>query len=200
MPFLGLSASTTRRPGAARGVVRPGLASSARPVIAAAPRAVGRALALRSSSTAARLRAAGLVAIGDRHLRAADRDAARMRLAADAYRRAASIAQDQPDIHVRHALALVAMGSEGPAQEALSRAVAVDGRLAPTPEQRGEGRADAVFGARPAGEPAPLAARGAAILREIGGPDAPAAPGVSRLAEMWARRWQAPDAAMAAIR
>lgn len=199
MPFLGLSASTpVMRPSGPTARV---LASRdvARPVIAAAPRAAGRAVAMRASNTAARLRAARLVEIGDRHLREAGEDAGRIGMAVDAYRRAALIAQDQPDIHVRHALALVGLGRAGPADEALSRAVAVDGRLAAPPAARGgDAPIDAVFGDRPAGEPTPLAARGAAILREIAA--AGEAPAVTRLADMWARRWQAPGAALAATR
>lgn len=201
MPFLGFSAATAPRPGVGPTLVQGGRAGT-RPVIAAAPRTVGRAVAMRASSTAARLRAARLVEIGDRHLRDAGPDLVRIGQAADAYRRAALIAQDQPDIHVRHALTLVALGRHGPADEALARAVAVDGRLAAAaPAARGGDVAiDVVFGDRRPGEPAPLAARGAAILREIVAASGPDAPAVSRLADTWARRWQAPGAALAATR
>ncbi len=201
MPFLGLSAAApVARPSGAPMLVQ-APRDAARPVIAAAPRALGRPLALRASSTAARLRAARLVEVGDRHLRDAAPDPTRIAMAADAYRRAALIAQDQPDIHVRHALALVGLGRQGLADEALSRAVAVDGRLAASPAARADAAPiDEVFGDRPAGTPTPLAARGAAILREIAVAAGPDAPAVTRLADMWARRWQAPGEAVAATR
>jgi hypothetical protein len=208
MPFLGLSAAAPMgRPAAGQAVVRAG-GGAPRPVIAAAPRAAGRQVAMRASSAAARLRAARLVAVGDRHLRAAGQDAAQLARAAEAYGRAAAIAQDQPDIHVRHAVALVALGREGPADEALARAVAVDGRLGSARPAPAVAAGDPVFGDRTAGQPAPLAARGAAILREIGGQtgadkagvEAAAAGGLARLAAVWDRRWQAPGAAVAAIR
>lgn len=199
MPFLGLSnAPPAGRAATGQGIARGG--RQPRPVIAAAALAGGRGMALHASSAAARRRAARLVAIGDHHLRTAGQDASQLRLAADDYRRAAMIAQDQADIHVRHALALFALGRDGPADEALARAAAVDGRLRAAPVARDDAAADVVFGDRPAGEPAPLAALGAAVLREIGAGPAADAAGVARLADQWARRWQAPNATVAAMR
>lgn len=196
LPFMGLSSvAPAGRQAAGQAVVRAGNGAP-RPVIAAA-KAGGRALAMRASSPAARVRAARLVAVGDRHLRAAAGDPAQAAPAADAYRRAAAIAPDQPDIHVRHAVALVALGRAAQADDALAKAVAVDGRLADRVAAAGDGPPDPVFGDRAAGEPTPLAARGAAILREIGSGDQADRPGLGRMAELWARRWEAPGAAVA---
>lgn len=137
-------------------------APAAAPVVAAArqpaaPRlaATDRAAAPRPVAAAGRRRARELVVTGDRLLREAALDPARGRAAADAYRRAAAAAADDPDIHVRHALALVALGRHADARRAAAQAAAIDGRLAERP-------------ADPAsGEPSPLVARGIAILRTI---------------------------------
>lgn len=151
--------------------------------------------AVRLVSEASRRRAARLVAVGDRHLRAAQAGApARARAAADAYRRAAVAAPDDPDIRVREALALVAVGDPHAADAALLRATAIDGRLAATPSRRGDLPPDPVFGDRPADAPPPLAARGAAIIREIGGADAG---DVRWLAARWSARWAGDAAAVA---
>lgn len=146
----------------------------------------------RGSNAASRLRAARQVAIGDRHLRQANGDPAELRRAVDAYRRAAAIAGDQPDTFVRQAIALVALGDRGQADAAMARATAIDGRLASVPS-RNAGPPDPVFGDRPAGSPAPLAARGQAILRQIaaqGDPDAADdAPLLARVAARWSERF-----------
>lgn len=160
------------------------------------------ASAPRGSSATARLRAARQVAIGDRHLRGANGDPAALRQAADAYRRAAAIAGDQPDTYIRHAIALVALGERGPADAAMARAAALDGRLATTTARPVDGAPDPVFGDRPAGSPAPLAARGQAILRQIAaqadaGGAAEASPTLARVATRWAERFGAVPATIA---
>ena len=85
---------------------------------------------VRPSNAIARLRAARLVAVGDRQLRDANGDPAQIRRAVDSYRRAAAIAGDQPDTFVREAIALGAIGEGGQADAAMAKAVAIDGRLA----------------------------------------------------------------------
>ena len=100
--------------------------------------------------------------------------------------------QDDPDIHVRQALALVALGRFEQAEAALDRAVAIDGRLAAAPPNRVAGPPDPVFGDRSAGSRSPLADRGRAILDEIAaqaGGDAAATESVARLARRWSDRW-----------
>ena len=87
-------------------------------------------VAIRTSNAPARARAARLVALGDRHLRDAIADPARVAKAVDAYRRAASIAPDQPDTFLRQAIALTAAGKAEAAATAVGRAVAIDTRLA----------------------------------------------------------------------
>jgi len=124
--------------------VRPPLARPVAAVAAAAPAAGfgGRdalhsavidapvAAAIRTSNAAARGRAMRLVALGDGHLRDAIEEPKRIAKAIDAYRRAAAIAPDQPDIHLRHSIALVAAGKRDAADAAIARAVAIDSRLA----------------------------------------------------------------------
>ena len=148
---------------------------------------------MRPSNGIARLRASRLVAVGDRHLRDANGDPVQVRRAVDAYRRAAAIAGDQPDTFVREAIALVALGERGQADAALAKAVAIDGRLADTPPAAGNLPPDPVFGDRAAGAAQPLAARGVAVLRQIGAEAAAAngeqAPSVAWLAGRWATRF-----------
>ena len=193
-PFLGLGASTANVNAGAL-VARASTAS--RPVIAAAPQGGGRTALVRASTGVARLRAARLVAVGDRNLRAADGDPVRLTAALDAYRRAAAIAQDQPDIQLRQSLVLMALDRRDQADAAIGRAVAIDGRLAPVPAPPAAGLqavavADPIFGDRPAGTAPPFAVRGAAILREIaaqaGGDDA-AGRVVATLADRWSQRF-----------
>ena len=201
MPFLGVGASTAR-PGA--GAVVAAASSQTSPPVIAAAAPSGRPTMVRVSSAVARLRAARLVAVGDRHLREARGDQARLIAAADAYRRAAAVAQDQPDILLRQALALTAVGRAEQADEAIGRAVAIDGRLAAAPPRPADGlqvaAADPVFGDRPAGGQPPFAVRGAAILREIaaqaGGEQGREA--VATLADRWSRRFDRGIAAIAA--
>jgi hypothetical protein len=136
---------------------------------AAAQQPVGAQVAtrVRPSNAIARLRAARLVAVGDRQLRDANGDPAQVRRAVDSYRRAATIAGDQPDTFVREAIALVAIGERGQADAAMAKAVAIDGRLADAAPAAGDQPPDPVFGDQPADADQPLAARGQAVLRQI---------------------------------
>ena len=149
---------------------------------------------------------ARLVAVGDRHLRGAQGDPVRLTAALDAYRRAAAIAQDQPDIQLRQSLVLVALDRPEQADVAIGRAVAIDGRLAPIAAPAAAGlqavaAADPVFGDRPAGAAPPFAVRGAAILREIAS-QADGDDGVGRvvatLADRWSQRFDGRLGALAA--
>lgn len=174
-------------------VIVPGFVSSSVAAPAVATVAAARPRAARVSSSAARLRAARLVAMGDRYLRESAGDPAKLRRAADQYRRAAVIAADQPDTFIRQAMALVALGERGQADAALAKATAIDGRLADAPVRRGDAPPDPVFGDRPADAPPPLAARGQAILRQIAGDasevEAGGAPAIATLAARWAERF-----------
>ena len=183
-PFLG--ADARHAPRNAIAAVRPPVARQVAAARVPGPRLV---------NDAARRRAAGLVASGDRHLRTSRAGVpAGARAAVDAYRRAAAAAPDDPDIRIREALALVALGDVNAVDVALARATALDGRLAAGPMRRGDAPPDPVFGDRAADSPPPLAARGAAILREIGGVDAA---DVEWLAARWGERWAVPAAAVA---
>jgi hypothetical protein len=126
---------------------------------------------------------------GDRKLIASKGDREGLAAAASAYRQAAAAAKDDPDIHIRHAIALVALGRSKEADEATSRAVALDGRLSSRPEA-----------IDPAATP-PVVARGIAILREIGmasgDGDAVAPETLGMLADRWAGRAAGPLAAIA---
>jgi hypothetical protein len=178
LPFLGASTGVGPAVGGVAAV------NAAPRAVAARPRP-----AVRLVNDAARRRAERLVAQGDRHLRAAQDGApVRIRAALDAYRRAATAAPDDPDIRVREALAHVALGEANAADTALERATAIDGRLAAAPPRRGDLPPDPVFGDRPADGVSPLAARGSAILREIGGAEAA---DVAWLAARWGLRWGA---------
>ena len=197
-PWLGAAA----RPGMnAIGVERRQIAGAvmppARPVIAAAPRGAGRQAPIRASTALARLRAARLIAHGDQLVRDAGQDPARLEAALASYRQAASVAQDQPDALIRQAVLLEALDRRAAAETVLDQAVAVDGRLAITPDvaNRVAARDDApdpVFDGRPQTDLPPLAARGVAILREIGAAAAEEgapAPAIAWLADRWSARW-----------
>lgn len=161
----------------------------------------GAAAVPRASNATARLRAARLVASGDRHLRDAGHDPARIRRALDAYRRAAAIAADQPDTHIRQAIALLAVGDRVQADAALARAAAIDGRLAAGRPRPVAAAGDPVFGETIAASVPPAVARGQAILRQIAGPvgsaeDGPA-PAIGLLDTRWAERFGVADATVA---
>ena len=132
------------RPAERRGPLARQVLPRPRPVVAAATTAI------------ARRRAAVLMAAGDQDLIASGAAPDKLAAAASAYARAAKAAQDDPDIHVRHALALVALGRQAEADAAAARAVAIDGRLAYRPGEQAVDR------------PSPLVERGLAILRDLG--------------------------------
>jgi len=149
-------------------------------------------VAIRTSNAPARARAARLVALGDRHLRAAVDQPAKLAKAIDAYRRAASIAPDQPDTFLRQAIAFTAAGKGTAAATAVGRAVAIDPRLAEGGSEKGVGIGGAFAGRAPADAAPPLAARSSKLLTRIfadskATPEAPA--------ENWiANRWLGLDA------
>lgn len=201
MPFLGFGAATT-----------PTVDRIASQQPAAAPiAAVGRALAnrrlrdgtvVRMSNPLARLRAGRLVAVGDRHMRAAVAEPGKLLAALDAYRRAATIAPDMPDTFLRQAIVLTALDRRDDAGEAVDRAVAIDARLEDGQPAllAGDERPppDPVFGDRPTGEPPTLASRSGGIVRSIfseGKRDAAAAD--NWIADRWSRQWNDRLAALA---
>lgn len=206
-PFLGVSATP---PGAAAQAIAAnggdpahGVARvAARPAVAqAAPAAI-----VRASNGETRLRAGRLVAIGDRHLRAAVADRGRLTAALDTYRRAAAIAPDQADTHLRQAIVLFAQGRDDAAEKAVARAVSLDARLGSDPAAALAARRtlppDPVFGERPDAGPASLAARTNGILTRVfrdadAGPAAAMAGG-NWIADLWLRRFADPAGAMPA--
>jgi len=189
-PFLGLGV----RGGTSVMQIDRGPAVKVRHVAARDPNSV------RQSHPAARVRAARLVAVGDRHLRAAMNDPAQLQAALSAYRRAEAIAADQPDTFLRQAIVLTALDRAADAAAALTRAEAIDGRLAeagprgPAAERLPH---DPAFGDRPLGAPSLLAERSHALIAGIfGAADASADPG-NWIAARWTRRVQG-DPLMAA--
>jgi len=166
--------------------VRAGRVTAPQAIAAASP-SVSPSVRLRAAHPASRRRAVDLVATGDRQLREAGGDAVRLKAAVETYRKAAAAAADDPDIHIRHAIALTAVGRHGDADLASRRAVALDGRLG---HEAGEHQV---------GEPTPLAARGAAILREIAAADPDAAEPLAKIAVAWATRAAGPLARLAAV-
>jgi hypothetical protein len=159
------------------------------------------AIAVRPSNGVARLRAARLVAVGDRHLRTAVHDPATLAAALDAYRRAATIAADQADTFLRQAIVLTALGRAEDAARAVDRAVSVDARLGSDPQSALAAQQhlppDPVFGDRPDAGPTTLASRSTGLLvrifREPAAVDGPAAAAEARanwIADRWSRQWQ----------
>lgn len=148
---------------------------------------------VRASNPAARARAAKLVAVGDRHLRAAVDDRAKLQPALDAYRRAEKIAADQPDTALRQAIVLTALERADDAAEAVKRAVAIDGRLAEAGPPAVAGKQlppDPAFGDRPLGAPTLLAERSNALLGGIFGTADDGADERNWIAARWARQVQ----------
>lgn len=142
----------------------------------------------RPAIALARRRARHLVAEGDDLLRRAAGDPARLRAAATAYRRAAAVASDDPDVHLRHAIVLAALGRRAESGQATRQATAIDGRLADRPTERA------------AGEATPLVARGMAILRTIAAvEDGPLPEPLAELATVWAGGHPRPIAAVASV-
>lgn len=151
----------------------------------------------RPTKQLARLRAARLVALGDRQLREAAADAGRLRQALDSYRRAAGIAADEPDTFVRQAVTLVALGRRAEADAAAARAAALDGRLTVGAADRRLGPGDPVFDGGVADGVPPLARRGSEILAEIGARGT-GADDVRWLAGLWSERFGLAPARQAA--
>jgi hypothetical protein len=151
--------------------------------IAARPAAVRHSapVAVRSSNTEARLRAGRLVAVGDRHLRDAIDAPAKLVKALDAYRRAATIAADQPDTHLRQAIVLTALNRGDDAASAVARTAAIDARL---------GKGPLAAGPITQVGPTPLAARSASLIGRIfkNSPAGDDAQG-NWIADRWSRQW-----------
>ena len=209
LPFMGLSATVPARVPAAGPVAPPApqlaldlTRGRAAPAAAPAP-----AIAVRASNGAARLRAARLVAVGDRHLRTAVQAPAKLAAALDAYRRAATIAPDQADTFLRQAIVLTAMERADDAAKAVDRAVAIDARLGHDPKAAVAAQErlppDPVFGDRPDTGPTTLTSRStgllARIFRDAPADDGPAVPaGANWIATRWSQQWQGQVNAIAA--
>jgi len=168
------------------------------------PAASGAAIVVRASNGAARLRAARLVAVGDRHLRTAIHDPAKLTAALDAYRRAAVIAADQADTFLRQAVVLTALNRADDAARAVDRAVTIDARLGTDATAAVAAQQqlppDPVFGDRPDAGPMTLASRStdllARIFREVPAGDGQAVAavaGANWIADRWLRQWQGPE-------
>jgi len=204
LPFMGLSARVPTRVSAGATVPPPA------PQLAlgrAAPAAPAAAIAIRASNGVARLRAARLVAVGDRHLRIALRDSTKLAAALDAYRRAATIAPDQADTFLRQAIVLTALERADDAAKAVDRAVAIDARLGDNAAAAVAAQErlppDPVFGDRPDTGPTTLISRSTGLLARIfpeepAGAD-PAVPAMPNwIATRWSQQWQGQVNAIAA--
>ncbi len=190
LPFMGFGATASPAVGVQSIAARQPIARPA--VVAAPPRATAFANNLRSSNAQARLRAGRLIAVGDRHLRAAVDDPARLARALDAYRRAATIAPDLPDNYLRQAIVLTALERRDDAEAAIQRAVAIDGRLGDDADAAAAaaGRLPPVPGLAGPGSTA-LAARSESLIGRIFRDDAVAdAPAANWIADRWSRQWQ----------
>jgi hypothetical protein len=204
LPFMGLSASVPA------GIIARGPAAPPAPQLAlrrAAAVAPAPAIAVRASNGDARLRAAKLVAVGDRHLRNALHDSAKLAASLDAYRRAATIAPDQADTFLRQAIVLTALERADDATKAVDRAVAIDARLghdaAAAVAAQERLPPDPVFGDRPDTGPTTLVSRSAGLLARIfpeePAGDGPAVPaGANWIAMRWSQQWQGQVNAVAA--
>lgn len=184
LPFMGFAGGSP-----ARGVA----AVPRQPVVVAQAASARPAIAIRATNGDTRLRALRLVAVGDRHLRAAVADPRKLAAALDAYRRAAVIAPDLPDTFLRQAIVLAALDRDSDATRAIERAVAIDPRLgqaAADPAAVAERLPpDPVFGAAADPVDGTLASRTAGLLARIfatdGGRAAPA--GANWIAARWSR-------------
>lgn len=144
----------------------------------AAVASIDRRPALRGSNPEARARARKLVAVGDRHMRAALDAPGKLTAALDAYRRAVRIAPDLPEVYVRQAIACIALEREDAAARAIAMVAAIDPRLADD-----------------------IDAHGRATLAEIWHqPDADRPDAVPKhwIAAHWERRWRPALGAIAA--
>jgi hypothetical protein len=84
---------------------------------------------IRMSNADARTRARKLVTVGDRYLRESVADRTKIARALSSYRRATTIAADLPEVYVRQAIALVALGQNDEASRALASVATIDPRL-----------------------------------------------------------------------
>jgi hypothetical protein len=208
LPYMGLSASVPAR--VSTGLSIAGTVPPPAPQLAlgrAAPAAPVAAIAVRASNGVARLRAARLVAVGDRHMRTALHDSAKLASALDAYRRAATIAPDQADTFLRQAIVLTALERTDDAAKAVDRAVAIDARLgddaAAAVAAQERLPPDPVFGDRPDTGPTTLISRSSGLLARIfaeepvgAGRALPAVP--NWIATRWSQQWQGQVNAVAA--
>jgi hypothetical protein len=198
LPFMGFGATASpaasvQSIAARQPIVRPA-------IVAAAPRATALAKSLRASNADARLRAGRLMAVGDRHLRAAVDDPARLARALDAYRRAATIAPDLPDNHLRQAIVLTALDRRDDAEAAIQRAIAIDGRLGHDADAAAvaAGRLPPVPALAAAPSSTALAARSESLIGRIFRDEAAAdEPAANWIADRWSRQWQAEIARVA---
>lgn len=223
LPFMGFSASTvtprvesfavagsTMSPAAQLAALRPARQAVAPPApqLAMGNRLLGNrndgtasAIAVRPSNGVARLRAARLVAVGDRHLRTAVHDPAKLAEALDAYRRAAAIAGDQADTFLRQAVVLTALDRADEVGRAVERAVAIDGRLgsdaAAAVAAHQQLPPDPVFGDRHDSAPTTLESRSSSLLTRIfrdhpadAGQGVAAGAEANWIADRWLRQWQ----------
>lgn len=126
--------------------------------------------AIRMSNGDARARARKLIAVGDRYLRESVNERAKLSRALSSYRRAATIANDLPEVYVRQAIALVALDRNDEASRAIASVAAIDPRLQ---EQ--------------------VADDGLLAMQQIWSTpddsDATAGPGANWIAERWGQRW-----------
>jgi tetratricopeptide (TPR) repeat protein len=198
LPFMGFGATASPVAGVQSIAARQPIARPA--VVAAAPRATALATNVRSSNSQTRLRAGRLLAVGDRHLRAAVDDPARLARALDSYRRAATIAPDLPDNYLRQAIVLTALDRRDDAEAAIQRAIAIDGRLGDDPHAAvaAAGRLPPVQGMTAGPGSTALAARSESLIGRIFRDGAAAdAPAANWIAERWSRQWQAEIARVA---
>ena len=207
LPFMGFTAQVPARVTASRPAAPPvPQLVMGRP----APAVLAPAIAVRPSNGVTRLRAARLVAVGDRHLRTALHDSTKLAAALDAYKRAATIAPDQPDTFLRQAIVLTALERADDATKAVDRAIAIDGRLGADTQVAAAAHErlppDPVFGDRPDTGPTTLASRSSGLLARIfradptgDGPAVPAMPAVPNwIATRWSQQWQGQVNAVAA--
>jgi tetratricopeptide (TPR) repeat protein len=198
LPFMGFGAAASPAASVQSIAARQ---PSARPaLVAAAPRATALATSLRSSNAQARLRAGRLMAVGDRHLRSAVDDPARLARALDSYRRAATIAPDLPDNHLRQAIVLTALDRQDDAAAAIQRAIAIDGRLGDDPRAAvaAAGRLPPVPALAAAPASTALAARSESLIGRIFRDEATGdEPAANWIADRWSRQWQAEIARVA---
>lgn len=135
---------------------------------------------MRMSNADARRRARKLIAVGDRYLRESIVERAKITRALSSYRRAASIAADLPEVYVRQAIALVALGRNDDASRAIATVATIDPRLR-------ESIADSGF----------LAIQ--QVWSAPDGFDGPSDPMANWIADCWSHRWHPEMEALADV-